>query len=108
MVIRVGPHYSFKYPASRDILAIKSETVTDIQKHRVVDFFDSYANNRAINEDKAGYLISAQEAFAVAALLLFLITVVIAGYMSWLALGPWFRDALGCMLESVSESIVVT
>ena len=108
MVIRVGPHYSFKYPASRDILAIKSKTVTHIQKHRVVDFFDSYANNRAINEDKAGYLISAQNAFAVAALFLFLMTVAIAGYMLSLGLSPWLHETLGSVLQSVSGLIGVT
>lgn len=106
MVVRVGRRYTFKYPASKDILGIKSQTVQQIRQQRAVDFFDSYANNRAINRDKAGYLISAQKAFAVAALLLLVIAVVIAGYMLLVALRPWLQQGLSSVLQPVSESII--
>jgi hypothetical protein len=94
MVVTVGGRYRFHHPASADILAIRSKTVLQIQAQRAVDYFDSYLKNRAINEDKAGYLISAQQAFAVAALLLFLMTLFVAAYMLALVLGPWLHGTL--------------
>ena len=105
MVIFVGPRYRFKYPASQDILAIRYKTIAQIHAQRAVDFFDSYVNNRAINEDKAGYLISAQQAFSTAALLLFLIPVLVAGYMLYVTLGPWLQDVVGMTVGWVLEWI---
>lgn len=89
VVVTVGPRYRFKYPASRDILGLKDNSVPKLHGQRAVDFFDSYANNRAINDDKAGYLISAQRSFAIATLLVFVVTIVFGGYLSYTLLSPW-------------------
>jgi len=79
-VVRVGAPYWFASPEPRDILRLKTDELDEIRRERAVDFFHSYVRNHAINDDKAGYLISAQRGFAIATLFLFSITMVFAGY----------------------------
>lgn len=80
-VVRVGDPYRFTSPAPRDIFRLKTDEIDNIRRERAVDFFHSYVKNHAINNDKAGYLMSAQRGFATATLLLFLITIVFASYV---------------------------
>ena len=101
IVNSVGPRYAFKHPSSRDILCLSSDSPMQIRRQRAVDFLDAYANNRAINRDKAGYLISAQRAFAIGSLVLFVIAVLIACYMLIVAFSPWLWNALSSALTSV-------
>jgi hypothetical protein len=98
IVNSVGPRYTFKHPSSRDILSLRSDTPRQIRRQRAVDFFDSYANNRAINRDKAGYLISAQRAFAIGSLALFATAMLMAVYVLGMALGPWLQSTLAVAL----------
>jgi len=80
-VVRVGAPYWFASPEPRDILRLKTDDLDQIRRERAVDFFHSYVRNYAINDDKAGYLISAQRGFTIGTLFLFSITMVFAGYM---------------------------
>ena len=99
LIVNSVGRYTFKRPSSRDILSLSSHTPTQIRRQRAVDFFDSYANNRAINRDKAGYLISAQRAFAIGSLMLFVIAVLMAGYMLTVVFSPWLYNALSSGLK---------
>jgi len=107
IVNSVGRRYTFKYPSSRDILSLRSDTRKQIRRQRAVDFFDSYVNNRAINRDKAGYLISAQRAFAIGSLVLFVIAVLMAGYMLTVVVSPWLHTAISSALKSFCDSLSV-
>ena len=107
IAVGVGRRYPFRYPSCRDILALSSDSPKQIRRHRAVDFFQSYSTNRAINDDKAGYLISAQRAFAIGSLVLFLIAVLMAAYMLSVVLSPWVRTALSSALKSLCDSLSV-
>jgi hypothetical protein len=107
IVLSVGRRYNFMHPSSRDILSLHSEGLITVRRQRAVDFFNSYANNRAINRDKAGYLISAQRAFAIGSLILFVIAAVTAAYMLSVALSPWLRAALSSAFKSFCDSLTV-
>jgi len=101
IVNSVGRRYTFEYPSSSEILSLSSQTPKQLRRQRAVDFFKSYMKNRTINVDKAGYLISAQRAFAIGSLVLFVITVLMAGYMLALMLTPWLHGALSVAVDSL-------
>lgn len=105
IVNSVGGRYTFRYPCSRDILSLSSNSPKQLRRQRAVDFFDSYVNNRAINRDKAGYLISAQRAFAIGSLVLFVIAVLMAGYMLAVVLSPGLRTVFSSVLNSLRDSL---
>jgi hypothetical protein len=105
IVNSVGRRYTFRYPSSRDILSLSSNARKQIRRQRAVDFFDSYMNNRAINRDKAGYLISAQRAFAIGSMVLFLISVLMAGYMLSVVFRPWLATALNSALKLCCDAL---
>jgi len=85
-VVRVGDPYSFAHPNPWDISKLKTDEADRVRMERARDFFISYTKNHAINDDKAGYLISAQRGFAMATLFLFIMAVVFACYVLLTAL----------------------
>jgi hypothetical protein len=80
MVVRVGDPYWFASPAAQDILDLRLQDVDHVRMQWALDYLHSYVKNHTINNDKAGYLISAQRGFAVAMLLLFAIAIVFVSY----------------------------